>query len=361
MKVLVVDNESHVRGNYRRLLREVGGHDHDDGFDEIYDDPRPAPPPPTRLRPRRQAYAERPHYEEPQAYQNEYGAHEGYEQNPYSSVGSENMSSFAQTSDTQFAAVEDAVLQTPRGRWFLAEYLRRHRTTDTDRVLNAIESLRTHVTSTVTAPRENAVSTAIRRELQEIAVTIVHARRDIAALKLDPNAPSFAHATDELDTVVASSERATGDILSSVERLQDVSLRLRSKGGDLTECEAIETQAITILRACSSQDITGQRVSRIVNALRIVEQRVAAALDAIIESEGSTLSQPYATQDFFQYQTSQYQTPQYQTQEHQPAQTPPRGEPTTEANWVTPAADRIIRGESGGSDLPFEQNLARSY
>jgi chemotaxis regulatin CheY-phosphate phosphatase CheZ len=297
-----------------------------------------------RLRPRRQHqqhYAQRPVYEEPQSFEDSDGEPEGYEPNPYTSFGSEPMSSFAQTSDTHFAAVEDAVLQNPRGRWFLAEYLRRHRAADTDRVLNAIESLKSHVAT----PRDdNGVVAALRRELQEIAVTIVHARRDIAALKLDSTSPSFAHTTDELDTVVAASERATGDILSSVERLQDVSLRLRSKGGDLTECEAIEAQAITILRACSSQDITGQRVTRIVNALRIVEQRVAAALDALIANEGGDqFAQPRQVTPDFNQQSQAYPSVSHET------------------NWVTPAADRIIRGEQQPSDPPFEHSVARAY
>jgi chemotaxis regulatin CheY-phosphate phosphatase CheZ len=341
MKVLVVDNESDVRGNYRRLLREVGGDDGD--FDETYEPAYPAPPPPpVRLRPRhqRQHRAEQPVYQEPQVFEDEYNEPEGYETNFPSSFGSEHMSSFAQTSDAHFAAAEDAVLQSPRGRWFLAEYLRRHRGADTDRVLTAIEALKTHVS----APRDNGVVTTLRRELQEIAVTIVHVRRDIAALKLDPNGPSFAHSTDDLDAVVAASERATGDILSSVERLQDVSLRLRSKGGDLTECEAIETQAISILRACSSQDITGQRVTRIVNALRIVEQRVATALDALIANESDQYNQynpPRPAQDFTR-------------------QTQPRPDMAPETSWVTPAADRIIRGEQS-TEPPFEHSVARAY
>lgn len=44
-------------------------------------------------------------------------------------------------SEADYRAIEEAVLSTARGRWFLSEYARRIRATETDRILHAIESL----------------------------------------------------------------------------------------------------------------------------------------------------------------------------------------------------------------------------
>ena len=44
-------------------------------------------------------------------------------------------------SPTDFEAIEDAVMETERGRWFLAEFLRRRRAEDTVRIVAAIERL----------------------------------------------------------------------------------------------------------------------------------------------------------------------------------------------------------------------------
>ena len=44
-------------------------------------------------------------------------------------------------SEKDFAAIEEAVLSTARGRWFLAEYARRIRATETDRILLALAGL----------------------------------------------------------------------------------------------------------------------------------------------------------------------------------------------------------------------------
>lgn len=43
--------------------------------------------------------------------------------------------------EADYLAIEEAVLSTARGRWFLAEYARRIRATETDRILLAIENL----------------------------------------------------------------------------------------------------------------------------------------------------------------------------------------------------------------------------
>ena len=44
-------------------------------------------------------------------------------------------------SPADFEAIEDAVMETERGRWFLAEFIRRRRAEDTVRIVAAIERL----------------------------------------------------------------------------------------------------------------------------------------------------------------------------------------------------------------------------
>ncbi|MCC6982909.1 MAG: hypothetical protein IT535_06525, partial [Bauldia sp.] len=43
--------------------------------------------------------------------------------------------------DADFLAIESAVMETARGRWFLGEYARRHRATDTATVLDALRRI----------------------------------------------------------------------------------------------------------------------------------------------------------------------------------------------------------------------------
>ena len=44
-------------------------------------------------------------------------------------------------SEKEYAVIEEAVMSTARGRWFLAEYARRIRAAETDRILMALAAV----------------------------------------------------------------------------------------------------------------------------------------------------------------------------------------------------------------------------
>ena len=50
-------------------------------------------------------------------------------------------------SEEDYRAIEEAVMETARGRWFLAEYAKRNRVSDTTRVVEAIDSLKSYITT----------------------------------------------------------------------------------------------------------------------------------------------------------------------------------------------------------------------
>src|SRR5690349_2697167 len=117
----------------------------------------------------------------------------------------------------------------------------------------------------------------LRRELLEMAGSIEKARREVAALRPpdgDNNNNKILTATNELDAIVSSTERASFDILNSAERLMELGSKLRRAGADGDLCTEIESEVMNIFTACSFQDLTGQRTSKVVNVLRYIEQRV---------------------------------------------------------------------------------------
>ena len=77
-------------------------------------------------------------------------------------------------------------------------------------------------------------------------------------------------ATDELDAIVEHTATATNAILSSCETLDDVA-------GSVTGEPATKLQDATtrIYEACSFQDITGQRITKVVATLKTIEAKVA--------------------------------------------------------------------------------------
>ncbi len=178
---------------------------------------------------------------------------------------------FEATPET-FESILEAVRETPRGRWFLDEFAKRNRVSDTEQVLLGLERLRSAFSSNTSG--DNRVE-ILRLELQQMSASIQETRREIASIKPKGNSDSrIMAATEELDAIVTATERATTEILTSAERLQEIVDRLRDRELDEDACDELEDLATQIFMACSFQDITGQRTTKVVNTLRYLEQRV---------------------------------------------------------------------------------------
>ncbi len=176
-----------------------------------------------------------------------------------------------------FDALERAVRETTRGRTFLDEYARRIRSTEMEKILSAVERLANSQQERVAASNLEV----LRRELDTMAASISQTRREIAAIKPvsnDTRNDRISAATEELDFVVRSTERATADILSAAERIQAMSGEFKAKGVEGALCDELENHATNLMIACSFQDLTGQRMNKVVNTLRYLEQRVSAMI-----------------------------------------------------------------------------------
>lgn len=110
----------------------------------------------------------------------------------------------------------------------------------------------------------------LRSQIGEMQEFIGNARKEISGIR--PNAMrevDIPEATDELDAVVIATEEATHAILDSVEKLEDICSSL--KGND---AEALQSLVMKIYEASNFQDVTGQRISKVVNTLHGIESRV---------------------------------------------------------------------------------------
>lgn len=113
-------------------------------------------------------------------------------------------------------------------------------------------------------------------ELDALARFIQNAKADIAAVRPDEiSSRDIPLATDELDAVIGATEDATGVILDSAEQLEAIAQHL---GGEM-EAEIIGI-VTRIYEACNFQDITGQRIGKVVRTLKHIEQRVTTMLGA---------------------------------------------------------------------------------
>src|SRR3954452_20807766 len=81
--------------------------------------------------------------------------------------------------EAEYEAIEAAVMETARGRWFLAEFPRRNRTADTQVLLDAIGRLE----QAVVAERSAQDLDRLRFDLMEMAKAIAMTKTEIAAIR----------------------------------------------------------------------------------------------------------------------------------------------------------------------------------
>ncbi len=113
--------------------------------------------------------------------------------------------------------------------------------------------------------------TALLYEVGALGEAVATARQEIAALKVDDiNGSYIPCATDELDAIVAHTAAATETILEACETLDAMGAALQGE-----TAQRLQEATTKIYESCSFQDITGQRITKVVSTLKTIELTVA--------------------------------------------------------------------------------------
>jgi chemotaxis protein CheZ len=134
--------------------------------------------------------------------------------------------------------------------------------------------------------------TSLLTEVEELGKSIASAKAEIAALRVDEITDAhIPFATDELDAIVAHTASATHAILESCETLDSVANDVAG-----TEAEKKLNDATTrIYEACSFQDITGQRITKVVTTLKSIESKIGQIVDTFGARNAETRVAPVTT------------------------------------------------------------------
>ena len=120
------------------------------------------------------------------------------------------------------------------------------------------------------------INVSMYKEFQELSNHISQTRTDIAKLQAGKirgeKLPSAGH---ELDAIVQATEDATNIIMETAEEFLEA---------DISDVDAykakVDAGCIRIFEACSFQDITGQRIQKVVATLTYIEDRISQLLEA---------------------------------------------------------------------------------
>ncbi len=128
-----------------------------------------------------------------------------------------------------------------------------------------------------------SLSHRLHADIQALANYIDTAKAEIAEIRIDKiNSEFLPEASGQLSAIVGATEQATNEIFEAVEAIEKLAAKMGPEQSEQV------TEAVTrVYEACSFQDITGQRISKVVTALQNVESMVNALLLAFGEENGT--------------------------------------------------------------------------
>jgi chemotaxis protein CheZ len=147
-----------------------------------------------------------------------------------------------------------------------------------------------------------AEAAKLKSELDLIYDAINRTKQEIAAVHLTGfQGPEMARVTNELDAIVGGTENATEQILTNAEEIDQMASTLAARlKNDQNQALIADMQerVIKIFEACNFQDLTGQRITKVVSTLKFIETHILrmmeiwGGLDAFKDIEAEKIGKP---------------------------------------------------------------------
>jgi len=130
---------------------------------------------------------------------------------------------------------------------------------------------------------EIAEAQKLKAELDIIYAAINKTKREIATLHVTGfEGPEMTRVTQELDAIVGGTEGATEQILAAAEAIDQTANNLAAavkNERDQALAHDISEYVVNIFEACNFQDITGQRITKVVATLKFIEKHIIRMID----------------------------------------------------------------------------------
>lgn len=149
---------------------------------------------------------------------------------------------------------------------------------------------------------EHAEAMKLKTELDAIWEAINQTKHEIASVHVTGfNGKQMARVTNELDAIVGGTAGATDTILSAAETIDNLSNNLAAAVRDEHDrqmAQDIQEQVVQIFEACNFQDLTGQRITKVVSTLKFIEDRIVkmmeiwGGIDSFREIEVQVIAEP---------------------------------------------------------------------
>lgn len=143
-----------------------------------------------------------------------------------------------------------------------------------DQVIDLVDQVLKNVEGSNNDESENGTA-SILAELASLKQIIESAKKGLSVSGAeDIQVRHIPTATDELDAVNGTIEQAAGAIMDACEEIQ--SIAKAEVSDDI--CAKIDEKVTTIFEACSFQDISGQRITKVVSTLQEIDTKISELL-----------------------------------------------------------------------------------
>jgi chemotaxis protein CheZ len=166
-----------------------------------------------------------------------------------------------------------------------------HNSTHHDEIMSELRALRALV-----KPQEQVTQQMIDAYKQQIAeaaklkgeLDLIHdainrTKQEIATVHVTGfEGPEMARVTNELDAIVGGTESATETILSGAEDIEQMASTLIARlkeDQNLALAQDIQERVVKIFEACNFQDLTGQRITKVVATLKFIETHIVRMME----------------------------------------------------------------------------------
>jgi chemotaxis protein CheZ len=123
----------------------------------------------------------------------------------------------------------------------------------------------------------------LKVELDLIHDAITRTKREIAVLHGNSfNGEEMAKVSGELGAVVGGTEEATQQILEAAEAIDNAATALSkvtSPDQQKLLSEEIQERVVSIFEACNFQDLTGQRINKVMTTMKFIENHITVMMD----------------------------------------------------------------------------------
>jgi len=248
----------------------------------------------------------------------------------------------------QYEALESAVMESARGRWFLAEYARRNRAADTVMLLDALKKLENVASST------GIKSDKPLPDIDRLAETIKVARSEIAATHNDllPDGGSLPADGALYERIAADARSTSSEIARRSISLRVIAGGLKAATADEEHVKAVETNARSLETLSWSQEVLSERIAKAMGLLSHIDETLTGFAAEPGEPVPIERQTPYFSRDEDLFEPARETKPVLAeaAAEVKSEETPPLEAPPAEAK---PRIVVIRRGRNEPVDIPL--------